>query len=59
MFKKTLDETVAGDNVGVLLRGAQKKDIERGISKTRYYFTSHLNPSLHLNKGRRWPSLLS
>jgi len=31
MFKKTLDETLAGDNVGVLLRGAQKKDIERGM----------------------------
>ena len=31
MFKKTLDETVAGDNVGVLLRGVQKKDIERGM----------------------------
>lgn len=31
MFKKTLDETMAGDNVGVLLRGAQKKDIERGM----------------------------
>jgi elongation factor Tu len=31
MFKKTLDETMAGDNVGVLLRGVQKKDIERGM----------------------------
>ena len=31
MFKKTLDETMAGDNVGVLLRGIQKKDIERGM----------------------------
>ena len=31
MFKKTLDETLAGDNVGVLLRGALKKDIERGM----------------------------
>jgi elongation factor Tu len=31
MFKKTLDETLAGDNVGVLLRGVQKKDIERGM----------------------------
>ena len=31
MFKKTLDETIAGDNVGVLLRGVQKKDIERGM----------------------------
>jgi elongation factor Tu len=31
MFKKTLDESMAGDNVGVLLRGVQKKDIERGM----------------------------
>jgi elongation factor Tu len=31
MFQKTLDETVAGDNVGVLLRGVQKTDIERGM----------------------------
>nr|AYQ94801.1 translation elongation factor Tu [Follicularia botryoides] len=31
MFKRTLDETMAGDNVGVLLRGVQKKDIERGM----------------------------
>nr|YP_009184918.1 translational elongation factor Tu [Jenufa minuta]ALO62994.1 translational elongation factor Tu [Jenufa minuta] len=31
MFKKTLDETMAGDNVGVLLRGVQKKDIDRGM----------------------------
>nr|YP_009238194.1 translational elongation factor Tu [Chromochloris zofingiensis]AMO01072.1 translational elongation factor Tu [Chromochloris zofingiensis] len=31
MFKKTLDETVAGDNVGILLRSVQKKDIERGM----------------------------
>src|SRR3990167_2326628 len=30
MFRKTLDETVAGDNVGVLLRGIEKDDIERG-----------------------------
>jgi elongation factor Tu len=30
MFKKTLDFAVAGDNVGVLLRGIQRTDIERG-----------------------------
>jgi elongation factor Tu len=30
MFRKTLDETVAGDNVGVLLRGIEKNDVERG-----------------------------
>ena len=31
MFQKTLDVSVAGDNVGVLLRGMQKEDIERGM----------------------------
>jgi len=30
MFRKTLDETVAGDNVGVLLRGVEKNQVERG-----------------------------
>nr|AID67888.1 translational elongation factor Tu [prasinophyte sp. MBIC10622] len=31
MFQKTLDEAFAGDNVGVLLRGIQKEEIERGM----------------------------
>nr|AIT94621.1 translational elongation factor Tu [Chlorosarcina brevispinosa] len=31
MFKKSLDESVAGDNVGVLLRGVQKTEITRGM----------------------------
>ena len=31
MFQKTLDESVAGDNVGILLRGLQKAEIERGM----------------------------
>ena len=31
MFQKSLDEAMAGDNVGVLLRGVQKDDIERGM----------------------------
>jgi elongation factor Tu len=30
MFQKTLDSGMAGDNVGVLLRGVEKDDIERG-----------------------------
>jgi len=30
MFQKTLDEGVAGDNIGVLLRGIERDDIERG-----------------------------
>ncbi|URE04173.1 cytochrome [Musa troglodytarum] len=31
MFQKTLDEAMAGDNVGLLLRGIQKVDIQRGM----------------------------
>ncbi|MEM9568535.1 MAG: EF-Tu/IF-2/RF-3 family GTPase, partial [Cyanobacteria bacterium P01_E01_bin.34] len=31
MFQKTLDEGMAGDNVGVLLRGIQKEEIQRGM----------------------------
>jgi elongation factor Tu len=30
MFKKLLDEGTAGDNVGLLLRGVERKDVERG-----------------------------
>ena len=30
MFRKTLDEALAGDNVGVLLRGIEKDQVERG-----------------------------
>jgi elongation factor Tu len=30
MFNKTLDEGQAGDNIGVLLRGVEKNDLERG-----------------------------
>jgi elongation factor Tu len=31
MFKKSLEESIAGDNVGILLRGIQKADIQRGM----------------------------
>jgi elongation factor Tu len=31
MFQKTLDEGFAGDNVGILLRGTTREDIERGM----------------------------
>ncbi len=30
MFNKTLDEGMAGDNIGVLLRGIEKEELERG-----------------------------
>ncbi|MGE4357697.1 MAG: elongation factor Tu [Candidatus Omnitrophota bacterium] len=31
MFRKILDEGIAGDNVGLLLRGIEKEDLERGM----------------------------
>jgi elongation factor Tu len=31
MFRKLLDEGMAGDNIGVLLRGTEKADVERGM----------------------------
>ncbi len=31
MFRKILDEGMAGDNVGLLLRGMKKEDVERGM----------------------------
>jgi elongation factor Tu len=36
MFRKLLDEGVAGDNVGVLLRGVERTDVQRGqvLAKT-------------------------
>ncbi len=30
MFNKSLDEGIAGDNAGILLRGLKKEDVERG-----------------------------
>ena len=30
MFRKLLDQAVAGDNIGALLRGVERKDVERG-----------------------------
>ena len=31
MFRKVLDEGQAGDNIGVLLRGTKKEEVERGM----------------------------
>ena len=31
MFRKTLDEGQAGDNIGLLLRGVEREDVERGM----------------------------
>ncbi len=35
MFRKILDEGQAGDNVGLLLRGTKKEDVERGMVVTK------------------------
>jgi len=44
MFRKLLDEGVAGDNVGVLLRGTKREEVERGqvLSKP-----GSINPHTH------------
>jgi elongation factor Tu len=34
MFRKSMDEAIAGDNVGLLLRGIEKDDVERGMCVT-------------------------
>ena len=36
MFHKLLDQGQAGDNAGILLRGTQREDVERGqvLAKT-------------------------
>jgi elongation factor Tu len=31
MFRKSMDEAIAGDNIGLLLRGIEKEDVERGM----------------------------
>jgi elongation factor Tu len=31
MFRKILEQGMAGDNIGVLLRGVERKDVERGM----------------------------
>jgi elongation factor Tu len=43
MFRKEMEETVAGDNCGVLLRGIEKAQIERGmvIAKPKSVTTHH------------------
>lgn len=46
MFRKLLDEAIAGDNIGALLRGVQRADIERGqvLSKP-----GSIHPHTHFN----------
>jgi len=45
MFHKTLDEGIAGDNAGLLLRGIDRTDVERGMVVAK------------VNASRRTPTL--
>ena len=47
MFRKLLDEGRAGENVGVLLRGTKREDVERG-QVLLSLVQSLLTPSLKL-----------
>ena len=62
MFRKLLDEAITGDNIGVLLRGVQRNEIERGqvLSKPgSIHPHTHFNSSVYVLKkeegGRHTP----
>ena len=46
MFRKQLDQALAGDNVGVLLRGVQRADVERGQVLAK---PGSIHPHTHFN----------
>ena len=60
MFRKLLDEAQAGDNIGALLRGVQRTEIERGqVLVKPGSVTCHTqihSSGLRINKRRRWTS---
>ena len=60
MFRKLLDKASAGDNVGVLLRGTKKEEVERGMVLAKPgSITPHTqiqSGSVRAVQGRRWPS---
>jgi translation elongation factor TU len=60
MFRKLLDEAQAGDNIGALLRGVQRTEIERGqvLAKpgTVTCHTQIHSSGLRSDKRRRWTS---
>ncbi len=57
MFRKLLDQGQAGDNVGVLLRGTKRDEVERGrgTGQAGFHHTAHevRGGSLHPEQGRR------
>ena len=55
MFRKLLDEAQAGDNIGCLLRGVQRNEIERGQG-ARFSHKEIHSSGLRTDKRRRWSS---
>ena len=62
MFRKILDQAIAGDNIGVLLRGVQRTEIERGqvlakpgSVKPHTHFTSEVYVLTKEEGGRHTP----
>ena len=62
MFRKLLDQAIAGDNIGVLLRGVQRTEIERGqvlakpgTIKPHTHFTSEVYVLTKEEGGRHTP----
>ena len=60
MFRKILDEGRAGENVGLLLRGVKREDVERGqvVCQAGFDHPAHRvrGPGLHPVQGRGWPA---
>ena len=58
MFRKLLDEGRAGDNIGALLRGTKKEEVERGqVLAKPGSITPHTNfdgAGVHADQGRGW-----
>ncbi len=46
MFRKLLDQAIAGDNIGTLLRGIDRKDVERGQVLAK---PGSIHPHTHFN----------
>ena len=60
MFRKLLDEGQAGDNIGALLRGTKKEEVERGqVLAKPGRITPHTDfeaPGVRADQGRGWPA---
>ena len=60
MFRKLLDEGQAGDNVGLLLRGIKREEVERGqvVDQAGHHHPAHRvrGPGLHPVQGRGRPA---